>query len=132
MKNKYYSNSKDYINRWIISYADFVTMLLALFMVLFVLVQSDELNNFENSLKSKFSLRNTPQTNKDINILEEKRKLLKIFATTEIKAINNGYSGLDEVEKKVKDALNTEKNVIIEKDDKEIIIRLNDAVLFSQ
>ena len=35
MKNDYYSNSNDYINRWVISYADFVTMLLALFMVMF-------------------------------------------------------------------------------------------------
>ena len=35
MRNDYYSNSNDYINRWVISYADFVTMLLALFMVMF-------------------------------------------------------------------------------------------------
>ena len=35
MKNEYYTNSNDYINRWVISYADFVTMLLALFMVMF-------------------------------------------------------------------------------------------------
>ena len=33
MRNDYYSNSKDYINRWVVSYADLVTMLLALFMV---------------------------------------------------------------------------------------------------
>ena len=35
MRNDYYANSNDYINRWVISYADFVTMLLALFMVMF-------------------------------------------------------------------------------------------------
>ena len=33
MKEKYYDNSKDYINRWVISYADLVTLLLALFLV---------------------------------------------------------------------------------------------------
>ena len=35
MNRDYYTNSNDYINRWVISYADFVTMLLALFMMLF-------------------------------------------------------------------------------------------------
>ena len=35
MNRDYYTNSNDYINRWVISYADFVTMLLALFMVLY-------------------------------------------------------------------------------------------------
>lgn len=35
MRKDYYSNSKDYINRWVVSYADFVTMLLALFMVMY-------------------------------------------------------------------------------------------------
>ena len=41
MKQDYYSNSKDYINRWVVSYADFVTMLLALFMVMFSISQID-------------------------------------------------------------------------------------------
>ena len=36
MREEYYSNSKDYINRWIISYADLVTLLLALFLVMFI------------------------------------------------------------------------------------------------
>lgn len=41
MRNDYYTNSKDYINRWVVSYADFVTMLLALFMVMYVVVKID-------------------------------------------------------------------------------------------
>lgn len=40
MRNDYYSNSKDYINRWVVSYADLVTTLLALFMVLFAISQN--------------------------------------------------------------------------------------------
>jgi len=36
VREEYYSNSKDYINRWIISYADLVTLLLALFLVMFI------------------------------------------------------------------------------------------------
>lgn len=41
MRNDYYTNSKDYINRWVVSYADFVTMLLALFMVMYAVVRID-------------------------------------------------------------------------------------------
>ena len=41
MRNDYYVNSKDYINRWVVSYADFVTMLLALFMVMYAVVRID-------------------------------------------------------------------------------------------
>ena len=40
MRNDYYSNSKDYINRWVVSYADLVTLLLALFIVLFSISQN--------------------------------------------------------------------------------------------
>ena len=35
MRDNYYENSKDYINRWVVSYADLVTMLLALFLVMY-------------------------------------------------------------------------------------------------
>ena len=35
MREDYYSNSKDYINRWIVSYADLITLLLAFFLVLY-------------------------------------------------------------------------------------------------
>ena len=35
MRENYYNNSKDYINRWVISYADLVTLLLALFLVMY-------------------------------------------------------------------------------------------------
>jgi len=35
MRENYYNNSKDYINRWIVSYADLITLLLAFFLVLY-------------------------------------------------------------------------------------------------
>ena len=34
MREELYENSKEYLNRWVISYADFVTILLALFIVM--------------------------------------------------------------------------------------------------
>ena len=89
MKNNYYSNSKDYLNRWIISYADFVTLLLALFMVLFA-VQSQDVKNMkkvQTSINEKMNF-NTKiiQTDEKIDELQEKRNLLKIFQTTQIQS----------------------------------------------
>ena len=57
MRNDYYTNSKDYINRWVVSYADFVTMLLALFMVMYAVLRIDnqKLTEFQNKMHQTFS-----------------------------------------------------------------------------
>ncbi len=57
MRNDYYTNSKDYINRWVISYADFVTMLLALFMVMYAVLRADNarLSEFNAKIQETFS-----------------------------------------------------------------------------
>ena len=57
---KYFENSKDYINRWVVSYADFTTVLLALFVFLFALSNNDnikikqQLNAKKNYVKLLF------------------------------------------------------------------------------
>ena len=63
MKNEYYTNSNDYINRWVISYADFVTMLLALFMVMFAANSMGDLKvkDVNNSIQKVF-------TNKTVDV----------------------------------------------------------------
>ena len=48
MKQELYENSKDYINRWVISYADFVTILFALFIVIWALTGGMDINIGEN------------------------------------------------------------------------------------
>lgn len=89
MKNQYYTNSKDYLNRWIISYADFVTLLLALFMVLFA-VQSQDVKNLkkvQSSISEKMDFKKKiVQTDEKIDELQEKRNLLKIFKTTQVES----------------------------------------------
>lgn len=57
MRNDYYVNSKDYINRWVVSYADFVTMLLALFMVMYAVLRIDnqKLMQFQNNMQQTFT-----------------------------------------------------------------------------
>lgn len=65
MRNDYYVNSKDYINRWVVSYADFVTMLLALFMVMFAIVRTDnqKLIEFTKKMQHTFNQQSQKMTN---------------------------------------------------------------------
>lgn len=51
MKERDYNNSKDYINRWVISYADLVTLLLALFLVMYAVNTA----NLKNTPPDKIS-----------------------------------------------------------------------------
>lgn len=90
MNRDLYSHTQDYINRWVISYADFITMLLALFMVLYALSQLDMINvkEFSGSVKRIFV---TNVNQNKINYIEkedinEKNKLLRIFSSTKTSA----------------------------------------------
>lgn len=152
MKNDLYSYSQDYINRWIISYADFITMLLALFMVMYALSQMNinKLKEFSNSVEQVFDVSPTSQK-------LEKNKLLKIFSTTEadVKTIDINISDqknqinqlknqINLFEKKINQEAVQFKNIenVLEKkltgingisvtrESRGLIIRLNDTVLF--
>jgi chemotaxis protein MotB len=87
MKDELYSYSQDYINRWVISYADFITMLLALFVVLYALSLIDikNLQKFSNSVERYFPP-NKQKIYKNaavpLDIPEQKRQLALIFNTT--------------------------------------------------
>ena len=82
-----YSYTQDYTNRWIVSYADFVTMLLALFMVMYALSQINinNMKEFSNSVGKVFDKSHKYTAFTDINILEQKRDLIKLFSTTKVK-----------------------------------------------
>ena len=89
MVNRDSGYSDGYKNRWIVSYADFVTLLLALFMVLYALSQIDisNLRDFTNSVDNVFSNENQKfLSDKDENeIVKEKKRLLSIFSFTNVK-----------------------------------------------
>lgn len=108
MKNEYYSNSKDYINRWVVSYADFVTMLLALFMVMYAVsrVDNQKLIEFQGKMQQTFS----NQTN-----------VTKYQAEKQTK-----------VEKIISDNLKHSKSVKLDKTDKGLVIRVENNVLFDE
>lgn len=103
MRNDYYSNSKDYINRWVVSYADFITMLLALFMVLWAISGNNLKKINPELIKENFKQEST-------NIVtNEQNKIIKEFS--EDKEIA--------------------ENAKILKSDRGVILRFNDKMLFN-
>jgi len=112
MKEELYSYGQDYINRWVISYADFITMLLALFVVLYALSLIDitNLQKFSNSVERYFP----PNKQKlyknnmiSLDISEQKRQLSLIFNTTkaDVKLNNIDISGQKEQINKLKNEM---------------------------
>lgn len=102
LKDYDYNNSKDYINRWVISYADLVTLLLALFLVMYAI-------NTAN-LKANAVGKNNATIN------------------TELKKIQTVK--MPELEKELISELKNDENVVLLKDTRGLIIRLKDNILF--
>ena len=97
MKSNYYENSKDYINRWIISYADLVTLLLALFLVMYA-VNTANLKQADNNINAK--------------IIKEQTVKMPIL------------------QKELLNEFKTDKDITLLKDNRGLIIRMNDSILF--
>jgi len=160
VKTNILNNNQNYINRWVVSYADFVTMLLALFMVMYALSQLDisHMKTFSNSIDRAFD-GNLKQTNKSATNLDEKSKLLKLFKTTETSVYidNNNPLILDKsskelkkqlssfenqisvesanfenIRKTIKSEFNNTQNINVIREPRGILIRLNDTVLFDK
>ena len=140
MKNDYYSNFNDYINRWVISYADFVTMLLALFMVMFATshMGATKVKDVNKSIQKVFTnqtviqetknlqneenVKNVETQTKEQNILEESGK-----------TILDGKDGIldsAQVMEQIKQDLDVNTSIKVLKSDRGVVIRLNDTMLF--
>ena len=102
LKDYDYNNSKDYINRWVISYADLVTLLLALFLVMYAINTS----NLKADALGK--------SNTTINAELKKRQTVK----------------MPELQKELLSEFKNNENVILLKDTRGLIIRLKDNILF--
>lgn len=129
--NDYYS--KDYINRWVVSYADFITMLLALFMVLYAVARIDnnKFTGFQREMQKTF-------VSKDVTNYQENNQPLDItkiqvnthpLDITKIQTEKPQYSNL---EKLLSDNLSNSKSVKLLKSDKGVIIRVNNKLLFDE
>ncbi len=106
MRNDYYSNSKDYINRWVVSYSDFVTMLLALFMVMFAISQN--------------------VTKYQAKIIED-NNLQAVEASSDI-----SQKSVDELMKELNEKIGENSSIKLVKDNRGLIVRMNDSILFDE
>ncbi len=102
MRDNYYNNSKDYINRWVISYADLVTLLLALFLVMYAVNNVEHKNNLQTQTQNT-TIGEVKQT-KFVEMPELQKELLKEFKN--------------------------DNDVLLLKDSRGLIIRLKDDILF--
>ena len=138
MRNDYYSNSNDYINRWVISYADFVTMLLALFMVMFALngMDSKHVKNVNQSIEKVFTGQSAQETQisenvKNSEILQNGESILEHDGKTLLDG-ENGILDAEKILEKLKNDTNIKNNTTILKENRGVVIRLNDTMLFDQ
>ena len=106
MRNDYYSNSKDYINRWVVSYADLVTMLLALFMVLFAVSQN--VTKYQAKMIAEHHL-NIPE-NIAVEQVEQLEELRVLFS----------------------EKISENQSVTFLKEGRGLVLRLNNSVIFDE
>ena len=106
MRNDYYSNSKDYINRWVVSYSDFVTMLLALFMVMFAISQN--------------------VTKYQAKIIED-NNLQAVETATDV-----SQKSVDELMRELNEKIGENSSIKLVKDNRGLIVRMNDSILFDE
>lgn len=158
MKNNHYANSQDYINRWVVSYSDFVTLLLALFVAMYSLslAKTGKLEEFSSSVNEIFSSSNIGEKNISIKKLKERKHLIETFSSTKVKInsinIKSNKNITDELSSKIKSyqenelkrdfiEFNTIKQLIEEKvtskedisisqESRGLIIRLKNNLLF--
>lgn len=114
MRKDYYTNSKDYINRWVVSYADFVTMLLALFLVMFAISQSDH----EQAQAGQESVQKSFTQEKNVTKYQEQNN-------TNIKVSK------DEVYKIFQENFAENKSIKLVKEERGLVVRVNDQILFN-
>ena len=136
MKNEYYSNSNDYINRWVVSYADLVTMLLALFMIMFATssMGDTKVKDVNKSIQKVFASKEViQQEEKKIEETVPKENSGDSILENNGKTILEGGDGIldskqlmEEFQKDI--APDTAVKVL--KEQRGVVIRLNDTMLF--
>ncbi len=136
MRNDYYSNSNDYINRWVISYADFVTMLLALFMVMFAVngMDAKHIKDVNKSIEKVFAQPQAAQTEENVKnseILQNDDSILEDDGKTILEG-KDGILESEQILEKLKDNIDINNSTTVLKEPRGVVIRLNDTMLFDQ
>ena len=137
MRNDYYSNSNDYINRWVISYADFVTMLLALFMVMFATSSMGDLkvkdvNKSIQKVFSSASVKTNIEETENVKNVEAEKTPESQFNNTGKTILDGGDGILDaqKIAEQIEKDIDVNTSVKVIKTDRGVVIRLNDTMLF--
>ncbi len=118
MRENYYNNSKDYINRWVISYADLVTLLLALFLAMYAINVTDNKQHptghnpyspdvtmvkTATSPELQKTLLKTFQNDRDITLLKDPRGVIIrvndeiLFGNAESSVQKNSYATMNKI-----------------------------------
>lgn len=121
-KGTFSNNDKNRLNRWVISYADFVTVLVAVFMVLWI---GSNLNISDNISDKKIVQNTQKQEQTGPNHLIDGVK--NPSDSKEIKIIEFEKTASD-----LNTALKDKKQTQIIKNDAKITIRLSEGVLFDE
>lgn len=130
MKQTYYDNSKDYINRWVVSYADFVTMLLALFMFMFAVSQIDneKLASAQAKIEKAFS-----GQKEDQNVTKYQKEIQESITSNVTQKVSyNGVKGVDALEELFRENVSKNKSIKLVKEDRGLVVRVNDTMLFDE
>lgn len=105
-------------DRWVISYADFITLLFAFFTAMYAISQVDlgKLEKFEKSMRSAFKTKPSSSSN---SIIEDIRPLNydDLQLENELKSILDRFEKID--------------GVNITRDDRGVVVLLGDSVLFN-
>lgn len=149
--NRLYYEQNTETSRWIVSYADFITMLLALFIVLYAVSQLDiaQMKNFSQSVKQSFSsfegnkssqvkaiskIFSTTSANIktkpiEYTLQEQVENLKKKLQEAEAKA-SNEMSDLERVKNMINEKLPTKSDINMVNSERGLVISLADTFLF--
>ncbi len=117
MKKRRKHDEHDNVERWMISYADFVTLLFAFFTTMYAISQVDP-NKFEKVVESMRTAFKSDTVRSSGPIIEG------------ITPINPDVIRLEKEFRKTIDTLNTKEDIEVRRDERGVIISLGDQVLF--
>lgn len=122
MRKRLKTIETDNSDRWVVSYADFITLMFAFFTALYAISQIDavKLNKFAGSVKEAFKTRSTPRGPETTTIIEGVKPL---------------YIGDIQLERNVREILNKAgfiEGITISASSKGVYISLSDLMVFDK
>jgi chemotaxis protein MotB len=117
MRNKLKIEEHDNTERWMVSYADFITLLFAFFTVMYAIshVDAGKLEKFAGSTKDAF---NANSAGEKIQVIEE------------IAPVYDDFTAVEAELKKAVDALVANGYASVKRDERGVVISLGDNILF--